>query len=52
MGRGQAYERLNDQERARASYARAVQVAPKNEIAREAFNRTGGKAGQTYSLTN
>jgi Flp pilus assembly protein TadD len=52
MARGMAYEQLNDQERARAAYARAVQSMPANERARAAFTRVGGKPGVTYSLTN
>src|SRR6266403_2106186 len=41
--RGLAYERLGDKTRAVGSYARALNIRPKDEAARSGFARVGGK---------
>jgi Tfp pilus assembly protein PilF len=46
--RGLAYERLGDKTRAAGSYARALNIRPKDEPARSGFARVGGKPGQNY----
>lgn len=46
--RGLAYERLGDKTRAAGSYARALNIRPKDEAARSGFARVGGKPGQNY----
>lgn len=46
--RGLAYERLGDKTRALGSYARALNIRPKDEAARSGFARAGGKPGQSY----
>ena len=46
--RGIAYERLGDKGKAAGSYARAVNLRPKDDAARTGFARVGGKPGQTY----
>ena len=46
--RGLAYERLGDKTRALGSYARALNIRPKDEAARSGFVRVGGKPGQSY----
>jgi Flp pilus assembly protein TadD len=46
--RGLAYERLGDKTRAVGSYARALNIRPKDEAARSGFVRVGGKPGQNY----
>ena len=46
--RGLAYERLGDKTKAAGSYARAINLRPKDEAARSGFARVGGKPGQTY----
>jgi Tfp pilus assembly protein PilF len=46
--RGLAYERLGDKSKAAGSYARALNLHPKDEAARIGFARVGGKPGQTY----
>ena len=46
--RGQAYERLGDKTKAAGSYGRAINLRPKDEAARSAFARVGGKPGQSY----
>jgi tetratricopeptide (TPR) repeat protein len=46
--RGLAYERLGDKTRAVGSYARALNIRPKDEAARSGFARVGGKPGQNY----
>jgi tetratricopeptide (TPR) repeat protein len=46
--RGLAYERLGDKTRAAGSYARAINIHPKDEAARSGFTRVGGKPGQSY----
>jgi tetratricopeptide (TPR) repeat protein len=46
--RGLAYERLGDKTRALGSYARALNIRPKDEAARSGFARVGGKPGQNY----
>jgi tetratricopeptide (TPR) repeat protein len=46
--RGIAYERLGDKGKAAGSYARAINLRPKDEAARTGFARVGGKPGQTY----
>jgi len=46
--RGLAYERLGDKTRAVGSYARALNIRPKDEAARSGFARVGGKPGQSY----
>jgi Tfp pilus assembly protein PilF len=48
MTRGLAYERLGDKNKAAGSYARAINLRPKDEAARNAFARVGGKPGQAY----
>ena len=40
-----------DKERARASYARALEIDDRNPRAREGFGRVEGKYGTSYSLT-
>jgi tetratricopeptide (TPR) repeat protein len=44
--RGLAYERLGDRAKAADSYARAINLRPKDESARSGFARVGGKPGQ------
>jgi Tfp pilus assembly protein PilF len=46
--RGLAYERLGDKNKAAGSYARAINLHPKDEAARSGFTRVGGKPGQSY----
>ena len=46
--RGLAYERLGDKTKAAGSYARAINIRPKDEAARSGFARVGGKPGQSY----
>jgi Tfp pilus assembly protein PilF len=46
--RGLAYERLGDKTKAAGSYARAINLRPKDEAARSGFARVGGKPGQSY----
>jgi Tfp pilus assembly protein PilF len=46
--RGLAYERLGDKTRAAGSYARALNIRPRDETARNGFTRVGGKPGQSY----
>jgi tetratricopeptide (TPR) repeat protein len=46
--RGIAYERLGDKNKAAGSYARAINLRPKDEAARSGFGRVGGKPGQLY----
>jgi Tfp pilus assembly protein PilF len=48
MTRGLAYERLGDKTKAAGSYGRAINLRPKDEAARSAFARVGGKPGQSY----
>jgi Tfp pilus assembly protein PilF len=43
--RGLAYERLGDRAKAAGSYARAINLRPKDQAARSGFARVGGKAG-------
>jgi Tfp pilus assembly protein PilF len=45
MTRGLAYERLGDRTKAAESYARAMNLRPKDEAARNGFARVGGKPG-------
>ena len=40
--RGQAYERLGDKDKAKASYSRALAIRPKDEAARSGLARVGG----------
>jgi Tfp pilus assembly protein PilF len=46
--RGLAYERLGDKNKSAGSYARAVNLHPRDEAARSGFARVGGKPGQSY----
>jgi tetratricopeptide (TPR) repeat protein len=46
--RGLAYERLGDKTKAAGSYARAINLRPRDEAARSGFTRVGGKPGQSY----
>src|SRR6202158_646334 len=46
--RGLAYERLGDKTKAAGSYARAINIRPRDEAARSGFARVGGKPGQSY----
>ena len=46
--RGLAYERLGDKAKAAGSYGRAINLRPKDETARSAFARVGGRPGQSY----
>jgi Tfp pilus assembly protein PilF len=46
--RGLAYERLGEKNKAAGSYARAINLRPKDEAARSGFARVGGKPGQIY----
>jgi tetratricopeptide (TPR) repeat protein len=46
--RGLAYERLGDKTKAAGSYARAMNIHPRDEAARSGFARVGGKPGQSY----
>jgi Flp pilus assembly protein TadD len=48
MTRGLAYERLGDKSKAAGSYGRAINLRPKDEAARQAFARVGGRPGQSY----
>jgi Tfp pilus assembly protein PilF len=50
IGRAQAFEASNDMNRARAAYARALEIEPANARAKQLFARAGGKYGETYSL--
>jgi len=52
VARGQALEQTGDNERALGSYTKALSVEENHPGAREAFNRLGGRAGQTYRLFN
>ena len=47
-GRGLAYERLGQKDKAAGSYAKALNINDKYEPAKAGFARVGGKAGQTY----
>jgi Tfp pilus assembly protein PilF len=40
--RGQAYERLGDKDKAKASYGRAIAIRPKDDAARSGLARLGG----------
>jgi Tfp pilus assembly protein PilF len=40
--RGQAYERLGDKDKAKASYSRALAIRPRDEAARSGLARVGG----------
>ena len=40
--RGQAYERLGDKDKAKASYGRAIAIRPKDDAARSGLTRLGG----------
>ena len=40
--RGQAYERLGDKDKAKASYGRALSIRPRDEAARTGLTRVGG----------
>lgn len=46
--RGLAYERLGDKAKAAGSYSRAINLRPRDEMARNGFARVGGKPGQNY----
>ena len=46
--RGLAYERLGQKEKAAGSYAKALNINEKYELARAGFARVGGKVGQSY----
>src|ERR1700704_5026368 len=46
--RGLAYERRGDKTKAVGSYARAINIRPRDEAARNGFARVGGKPGQNY----
>jgi Tfp pilus assembly protein PilF len=46
--RGLAYERLGEKNKAAGSYARAIDLRPKDDAARSGFARVGGKPGQIY----
>src|SRR6202140_5744742 len=46
--RGLAYERLGEKNKAAGSYARAINLHPRDETARTGFSRVGGKPGQSY----
>jgi tetratricopeptide (TPR) repeat protein len=48
LTRGLAYERLGDKNKAAGSYSRAINLRPKDEVARTSFARVGGKPGQSY----
>ena len=48
VSRGLAYERLGDKEKAAGSYARAMNIDTTSKVAREGFDRVGGKVGQAY----
>ena len=39
---------LGDKNKAAGSYARAINLRPKDEAARSGFGRVGGKPGQLY----
>ena len=45
---GFSASRLGDKEKAAGSYARALNIDQKSEVARAGFARVGGKYGQTY----
>src|SRR4030088_1384849 len=45
---GLAYERLGDKPRPAGSYARAMNIRPRDGAARSGFARVGGKPGQSY----
>jgi Flp pilus assembly protein TadD len=45
--RGLAYERLGDRTKAAGSYGRAINLRPRDEVARAGFARVGGKPGQS-----
>jgi tetratricopeptide (TPR) repeat protein len=46
--RGLAYERLGEKTKAAGSFARAINLRPRDETARTGFSRVGGKPGQSY----
>jgi len=46
--RGLAYERLGEKTKAAGSFARAINLRPRDETARAGFARVGGKPGQSY----
>ena len=46
--RGLAYERLGQKDKAAGSYAKALNINEKYEVARAGFARVGGKVGQSY----
>jgi tetratricopeptide (TPR) repeat protein len=48
LTRGLAYERLGDKNRAAGCYSRAIDLRPKDEVARNGFARVGGRPGQNY----
>lgn len=48
IARGLAYEQLGDKTRAAGCYGRAITLRPKDDAARSAFARIGGKSGQSY----
>ncbi len=48
IARGLAYEQLGDKTRAAGCYGRAITLRPKDDAARSAFARVGGKSGQSY----
>jgi tetratricopeptide (TPR) repeat protein len=46
--RGVAYERLGEKTKAAGSYGRAINLHPRDEVARAGFARVGGRPGQSY----
>ncbi|WP_204324248.1 hypothetical protein, partial [Stenotrophomonas maltophilia] len=52
VARGQALEATGDNERALGSYTKAMSIEENHAGAREAFNRLGGRSGQSYRLFN
>ena len=46
--RGLAYERLGEKTKAAGSFARAINLRPRDETARAGFARVGGRPGQSY----
>ena len=48
LTRGLAYERLGDKNKAAGSYGRAINLRPRDEVARNGFARVGGQPGQSY----
>ena len=50
--RGVVYEQMKDKEKAAGSYARALNIRPDYEPAKEGFKRIGGQFGQTYQAFN